>query len=155
MHVTVFLQEMDVEPALHLAPFPEGHFGLLAQPMGPCVPSGTFGGVFNATIRRHPSFDLFHTQNSAAKRKEKATYLQTHRLGQNIYMQSSTRPAQAPLVLVLFFSCHGLLSCWKMPCKQPQRPTPMYLHATKTANENRFPLFSREISISSFTSSFY
>lgn len=80
LHITVILQEMDVEPALHLKPFPEGRFGLLAQPMGPCVPTGMLGGVSNATIRRHPSFDLFHTQNSAAKRKKRVMYLQTHRL---------------------------------------------------------------------------
>lgn len=35
LHITVILQEMDVEPALHLMPVPEGHFGLLAQPVGP------------------------------------------------------------------------------------------------------------------------
>lgn len=108
------------------------------------LPAGMLGGVSNATIRRHPSFDLFHTQNSAAKRKKRVMYLQTHRLrAKYVNSESSVRPAQSPLVLLLLFSCHGILNCWKVPCKQPQRPKPVYLQAAAarpllTVDESHF-----------------
>lgn len=50
--ITVTLQEMDLQPVLPIMPFP---FGLLAQPMGPCMPTRTLAAVFGVAIRRCPS----------------------------------------------------------------------------------------------------
>lgn len=53
--ITVTLPEMDLQPVLPIMPFPEGHFGPLAQPMGPGMPTCTLAAVFGAAIRRCPS----------------------------------------------------------------------------------------------------
>lgn len=81
-----------------------GALGSPGTTHGPRVPAGTLWGVLSAPIRRHPSFDLFHIQNSTAKGKEWAMNLQTHRMGQNMEIQRVLQ--DLPSLLFCFFcSC--------------------------------------------------